>query len=107
MRIEITKRIDQVSEIDIDLPYYYKHDLYSDHGDSVIYGKISETECTTIHEKIYHDDVEYSIQVEKHQSIKNSGLSSYFEVNHKSSDIEFEAVTKRMLVFFQDNLLKK
>ena len=40
MKIEKTKRIDIKEIIDIEFPYFYEHDLMSDYGESVIYGKI-------------------------------------------------------------------
>jgi hypothetical protein len=39
MKIEITKKVDKTEIIDIDLPYFYKHEI-SGH-DSTIYGKIT------------------------------------------------------------------
>ena len=100
MQVEITKQIPQVEIIEVELPYYYKHDLMSDYDDSVIYGKIEEKLCTTIQEtKNYDGEKKYEIEKEEHHSIKNSGLSSYFDKKHKSNKEEFEAVKLRCLSF--------
>lgn len=100
MQAEITKQVPQVEIIEVEFPYYYKHDLMSDYGDSVIYGKIEEKMCTSIQETKNHDGEEkYEIEKEEHHSIKNSGLSSYFDKKHQSSKEEFEAVKERCLSF--------
>lgn len=100
MQVEITKQIPQVVIIEVELPYYYKYDLMSDYGDSVIYGKIEEKLCTSIQEtKNYDGEKKYEIEKEKHHSIENSGLSSYFDKKHKSSKEEFEEVKERCMSF--------
>lgn len=100
MQVEITKQITQLEIIEVELPYYYKHDLMSDYGDSVIYGKIEEKLCTSIQEtKNYDGEEKYEIEKEEHYSIKNSGLSCYFDTKHKSSKEEFESVKERCLSF--------
>lgn len=102
MQVEITKTVKQVEIIDIELPYYYKHNLMSDYRISVIYGKIDEKLCTSIHEDEYYDgDTKYEIEKEEHSSIKNSGLSAYFDKKHQSSKEEFEAVKERCLSFLK------
>ena len=100
MQVEITKQVQQVEIIEVELPYYYKHDLMSDYGNSVIYGKIEEKLCTSIQEnKNYDGEEKYEIEKEEHHSIKNSGLSSYFDKKYKSNKEEFEAVKERCMSF--------
>ena len=100
MKVEITKQVTKLEIIEVELPYYYKVDLMSDYDDSVIYGKIEEKLCTSIKETKNDDGEEkYEIEKEEHHSIKNSGLSSYFDKRHKSSKEEFEAVKERCLSF--------
>ncbi len=66
MEVEITKRIEQVEVIDVELPYYYQHDLSSDYGDCIVYGKIEEHVCTTIQEdKDYGGKIKYEIEKEE------------------------------------------
>ena len=100
MKITLIKQIPQIETIEVELPYYYKHDLMDDYGDSIIYGKIEEKLHTSIHETKRYDSKEaYEIEKEEHHSIENSGLSSYFEDEHQSSREEFEAVKERCLSF--------
>lgn len=99
MKLEIIKYVPQVEIIEVELPHYYKHDLMSDYGDCVIYGKIEEKLCTTIQESNKNGEDKYEISKEDHESIKNSGLSSYFDIKHKSSKEEFEEAKKRCLTF--------
>jgi len=98
MKIEITERIDTIKIIDIELPYYYEHDLSSEHSTCITYGKITETKCTTIQESFgYGKDVTYEIQEEYHVSIKKSGLASYFKSEYQSCKEDYEAVKDRAL----------
>ncbi len=100
MKIKLIKQIPQEETIEVELPYYYKHDLMDDYGDSIIYGKIEEKLHTSIHETKRYDGKEaYEIEKEKHVSIALRGLSSYFEDEHQSSREEFEAVKERCLLF--------
>lgn len=102
MTIELTKTINKTVKVDIDLPYYYKHDLMSDYGDSVIYGKIEENLGTTIHEQIFGDTTSYEIEKYRYTSIANSGLSEYFDPMHKSSKKEYESAKDRCMCFLED-----
>ena len=97
MKIEITKYDPVKYEIDIDFPYYYIHDLYSDYGDSVIYGKItSDKKEVTIHEDIeFNGHKTYKIGVD-------SMSDSYFDSEHKSNKKEFECVKQKALDFLND-----
>jgi hypothetical protein len=102
MQIEITKQVQQVEIIEAELPYYYKHDLASDYGNSIIYGKIEENSHTSIQETYVYDVLKYEIEKEEHESIKNSGLSCYFKEEHKSTQKEFEDVKNRCLSFLKE-----
>lgn len=48
MKLEVTKRITRTETVNVELPYYYEHDLLLDWADSVIYGKIEEKRTTRI-----------------------------------------------------------
>lgn len=96
MKIEITttKRIKEI--IDIDFPYYYEHDLMTDYGDNVIYGKILPEYEITIQEKdLYDDKKSYEIE-------KRLPSNCYFTQEYKSSKEEFEAVKLRALKFLKE-----
>ena len=101
MQIEITKYVPQIEIIEAELPYYYKHDLNLDnYGESVIYGKIDDIQCTSIQEtNDYNGKEKYEIEKEKYHSIKYSGLNSYFGEKYKSNKEEFEAAKERCLLF--------
>lgn len=87
--IELTKQVQEIVIIEVELPYYYKHDLMSEYGDSVIYGKIEEKSSVSIQE----------IEKEEYDSIKNANLSSYFEKRYKSNKEEFDFAKERCLSF--------
>ncbi len=100
MKISITEEVSTVKIIDVDLPYFYKHDLMTQYGDSVIYGRIEETLHTSIQETLNFDgSVTYEIEKEDHDSIKNTGLASYFKSQYSSNQNEFEQVKERCLIF--------
>ena len=100
MKITLIKQIPQEETIEVELPYYYKHDLMNDYGESIIYGKIEEKLHTSIHEtERYYSKETYEIEKKEHYSIETSGLATYFEDEHQSSREEFEAVKERCLSF--------
>ena len=100
MKIKLIKLIPQEAIIEVELPYYFKHDLSDDYSESIIYGKIEEELYTTIHEtESYDGRKSYEIEKERLVSIARRGLSSYFDDEHQSSREEFEAVKARCLLF--------
>ena len=95
-KIIIREHITTEKEIEVDLPYYYKHDLYSDYGDSVIYGRIDGKITTSIHEKEdQYGKITYEIEKEKW-----GGDGSYFAGEHKSTEVEYNKVKERLKEFF-------
>lgn len=102
MQIEITKHITQSELIEVELPYYYKHYLRSDYGGSTIYGKIEEQLCTSIHENIKYEIEKYEIEKEEYKSIKDSGVSSYFNEIYISNKQEFELAKQRCVLFLNN-----
>jgi len=96
MKVEITKQIEVKEIIEIDFPYYYKHDLtdYEYENTCVIYGKITESEEVTIHEKIRSkNNVIYEIE-------KDSRSDSYFAEKYKSTEEEYNKARERAKRFF-------
>lgn len=102
MKIEIEKKVTQIEIIEVEFPYYYKHNLMSDYGDCVIYGKIEEKLCTTIEESNRNNIEKFVIEKEEYTSIKNSGLSCYFNKEYKSNKEEFEDAKERCLSFLSE-----
>lgn len=103
MEITLVKQTTQLVTVEVELPYYFEHDLSDDYGESIIYGKIEEKLYTTIHEsKRYGDLATYEIEKEEHVSIALRGLSSYFEEEHQSTKEEFEAAKQRCLKFLSE-----
>lgn len=100
MQVEIKKQVTQIEIINIELPYYYKYDLMSDYGDNIIYGKIEKDFHVAIKEnKNYDGKCEYEIEREEHDSIKESGLSCYFDKKYLSNQLEFEKAKNRCFMF--------
>ncbi len=95
-KITVRRHITTEKEIEIDLPYYYKHDLYSDYGDSIIYGRIDGEITTSIHEKEdQYGKISYEIEKEKWGSD-----GSYFTDEHKSTEVEYNKAKERLKEFF-------
>jgi hypothetical protein len=96
MKIEITETKKFKIEIEIEFPYYYKHDLtdYDYENISVIYGKITEKEEVTIHEKIRDNgNVIYELE-------KDGRSDCYFTEQYKSNKEEYEKARERSKQFF-------
>ena len=99
MLISVFKTVRTVEELEIEFPYYYKHDLRSDDGESVIYGKIEEGKHSSIHEVYsFGGNFTSNFEIEIEDISKNySSLSNYFEEEFKSTKQEFESVKQRAL----------
>ena len=95
-KITVRKHITTEKEIEVDLPYYYKHDLYSDYGDSVIYGRIDGKMATSIHEiKDQYGEISYDIKKQRW-----AGDGSYFTDEHNSTEVEYNKAKERLKEFF-------
>lgn len=101
MKLEITRKIEQKETIEIDLPYYYKHDLMLDEADVVIYGKVEEARCTTI--RIGHsyrsDSNEFELSVEDRPA---SAYGCYMTDEFKSSEDEYLGAKAELLAAAQN-----
>lgn len=98
MKIEIIETVEKTKIIDADLPYYYRHLL----DNCTIYGKIEETKRTTI--DVYDSEQKFEMEVKYHYSIKNSGLSSYFAEEHKSSEKEYIEAREKAKKFLENEI---
>lgn len=94
MKISIKKQIEVI--INVDFPFYYKHDLNDDYDQesNCIYGVVLEEHTISVHESINGGEVSYEIEFEKPARL--SGMGKYFkDFSHKSSKIEFEQAIRR------------
>jgi hypothetical protein len=95
MRLEIIRKIDQKETIEIELPYYYKHDLMSDYSDSVIYGKVEEKLHTAIKiSYIYQGGSCFELESEKRNA---SYMSCYMTDEFKISEKEYLSAKEKLL----------
>ncbi len=95
MKIEIEETSKKKKTVEIELPYFYKYVIYLDDCEIVIFGKIEESNLTTISEKENGANFEYQLEVEKINNFIN--LSAYFSDEHKSSEKEFVSAKTRLL----------
>ena len=97
MEIEVTQKIDVKKKINVDFPYYYKHDLMVGECDSVIYGKVEENKAIAIHISYRYLDgiIEYELGIESTNPIGKN--SCYFIDKYKSSEEEFLIAKNKML----------
>lgn len=63
MFVEIVRTKKTAEKVDIDLPYFYRHDLMLDHGDIVYYGRIEEKERMAICVSCVGD--KYAVEIER------------------------------------------
>ncbi len=96
MKIEVTRTKRVKEEIEVEFPYYYKHDLtdYEYENTCVIFGKKTEEEEVTIQEKI-RDNGNTIYELEK-----DSRSDSYFGEEYKSTEKEYEEAKERAKQFF-------
>jgi hypothetical protein len=96
MKLEVMRDVKQKETIEIEFPYYYKHDLMMDDSDSVIYGKVEERRQTTIHLSYDYRSKERSFELEIND-IHAAALACYMTDEHKSSEAEYLAAKAKML----------
>ena len=96
MKLEITREVKKTETIDIEFPYYYKHDLSSDEEDVVIYGKIDEKKHTSIKigKRYWDQSIEFELEIEERGA---ASLACYMTDEHKSSETEYNAAKNKLL----------
>lgn len=95
MKLKIKRQIEKEEEVDIEFPYYYKHDLMLDEMDTVIYGKIEENKTTSIH--ITHNwngRNSFELEIEEEPA---SYFSSYMTDKYKSNETEYLNARKELI----------
>lgn len=92
--MKLTLRENRVfeQEVDVQFPYYYKHEF----DNSTIYGKVTENTVFTIDEyqQGYDDDHENKYEVEIDEDVVNT-LSSYYKKEYQSNEKEFNDARTR------------
>lgn len=103
MKIEITKSVQTKEIIDIELPYYFKHDLMLDNSNCIAYGKIEESKCTTITLHEYYEDnsIEYELEIKKVHPAQFGCYGGYMIEKHKSCESDFIKAKDEMLAAIQ------
>ena len=96
MEIEITetKRIKKI--INLDLPYYFRHDL----DDSAIYGKLGEETCTTIQITLHSRRPLQGAEIEI-ETIDWDSLSCYLAQEYKSNEAEYLIAKQKALLLLE------
>lgn len=103
IKIQTTQQIEK--EINIELPFYAKHDLSDDGYSCVHYMKIEEKKITTIerHQDWQGSGDYFKIKVEKGAVL--SGHYCYIEKpEHHSSKSQFDNAEKKMREFIKKHL---
>lgn len=65
MLVEVIKTMRMRETVEIELPYFYKHDLMMDECDSIIYGKIGEREHYSIQVTYHRDHADVKVERER------------------------------------------
>ncbi len=94
MKLEITRKVEHKETVEIDLPYYFKHDLMLDDEDVVIYGKVEEKQCTTIKVSYGSRRNEFELNIENWPA---SAYGGYMTDEYKSTEAEYLAAKAKLL----------
>lgn len=100
--IEIEVDVVEKKKVEVEVPFYYKHDLSDDQSTTTIYGKITDTEVVTINRDVQYirDTVRWEIRRESRPHLQ--GYNSYLtEEKYRSSREEWEAVWEEMRGWLQ------
>lgn len=100
MKLNITRRVEVVEAIDIELPYYYRHDLMLDTSESVIYGKVEESRHTAIKISCSLGDRghEFELAVENRPA---GTVGCYMTDEYRSSEDVYLAAKEQLLAAVQ------
>lgn len=80
MKIEIIETKEVRKKIDVDLPYYYEHDLSFNYDDCRIFGEITKDQHFSIQiNKLYDGTESVEINLKKHNNFL--ALSDYFNTS--------------------------
>ena len=102
MKVTTTKQVEEI--IDINFPYYYKHDLSRSVHENIIYGKIEENLHITIHRNEHYGTISFKVEKEIIFDFSKHGLNGYFEKEHLSNKEEFELISKECLLFVNQTI---
>ena len=97
MRVKTIKNTQTEEFIDVELPYYYKHDMSSKSYTYIIYGKIMKDREHAIMEEKGPYKTNYEISSET-----GTVCDSYLSTVYESSEKEYESAKKRALSFIKD-----
>lgn len=101
MKLEITRNVEQRETIEIQFPYYYKHDLMFDDVDSVIYGKAEEQRNTKIHVTYGYSNKERRFELEIEEK-PAATVACYMTDEHSSNEAEYRAAKEKLLAAARD-----
>lgn len=101
MKLEIKRKVEQTEIVDIDLPYYFKHDLSNDDAEYVIYGKVERTMCVKIKiSRAYNSrSHEFEIAIE---DLPAAAYGCYMTHEHQSSEAEYLSAKTNLLEAIQE-----
>lgn len=89
MQKRITKTIKQVEEIDVQVPYFYKHDFMLDDMDVVEYGMIDNDHSVSIIKEENYRDGKLKLTMDIEETGIDKACDSYFSEEYKSNEEEF------------------
>jgi hypothetical protein len=89
-KLTVIEYIPTEKEIEINIPYYYKHNYSNEYGKYIIYGCIDGKMTTSIREK----SMGYEVAIEEWK-----GDSSYFTDGYKSTEVEYNKAKERLNKF--------
>lgn len=101
MKIEITETIRTKKTIELELPYYYKHDLMMDHCDSIIYGRIDAEHVCSVQLTTAYSDGALSVELQRKQT-SWANYSCYLRDEFKSNESEFKKAKATAIEFVRD-----
>ena len=98
MKFNITVTETTTKSIEIELPYYYEHDLSGDNHDCIIYGKITEYGTYNIEKSHSYNNNDLHYNLEK---TDNQGIESYFQPQYKGSKKVYDDIYAEVLEFLK------
>ena len=93
MKVEVTRKVEVKETVEVELPFFYQHDLMVDHADVVIYGKVEDGKATKITVSKGRS-TRYELETEQ---CRVSAFGCYMTEEYASTQAKFEEVQAELV----------
>ena len=101
MKVEVTRTTKTKEMVEVNLPYFYRHDVDLDYGNYVIFGKIDEDWHRSVKIRLHYLSGLRAVEIES-EFTHWDRLSCYLADEYKSNATEYERAKQMAIQTAQD-----